>query len=97
MSRPEALTTLLEDLLVEAPDHGIVQSAQSEAIVYTDGNEIVLSADECNVVFHKASTVRQFHEALGSPADAAVELCDLTVNPDVLTELERLFTAVDES
>lgn len=40
--------------------------------------------------------VERFYEALGSPAEASVTLCAITVPDDSLDALERLFAAVDE-
>lgn len=56
-----------------------------------------LTPEECAVVFHSRLTVEQFHEALGYPEEASVEMHELVLTADALEAVERAFSAVDET
>lgn len=100
MKKPDDLIQLLEELEVEITESSVEGEKSSKAVVHLEDDEdesgITLKFSECQLLLHSEATVRQMHEALGSPDEATVSLFDLTLDNDVLSALERTFSAVDE-
>jgi hypothetical protein len=97
--KPPAVQALIEDLRAEIAESSVGSTSESFAQVEdaTSNTSFTLTREECECVFHSSQTVRNFHEALGYPDDASVELHDLTISSDALEAVERCFTAVDET
>lgn len=100
MKKPDDLIQLLEELEPEIRDSSVEGEKGSKAVIHLEEDEdesgITLTFKECQLLFHSEATVRQMHEALGSPDEATLSLFDLTLDADVLSTLERTFAAVDE-
>ncbi len=97
--KPPAVQALIEDLRAEILESSVGSTSESFAKIEdaATNNSFTLNREECEFVFHSNQTVRNFHEALGYPDDASVELHDLNVTSDALEAVERCFAAVDET
>jgi hypothetical protein len=97
--KPTAVQALIEDLRAEITESSVGSVPESFAKIEdaASNNSFTLSREECEFVFHSGLTVRNFHEALGFPDDASVELHDLNITSEALEAAERCFAAVDET
>lgn len=98
MNKPNALIKLLGDLKAEDSGTSVVTVKNSYALVGLPGepDSLKLSAEECELLFDTPESALQFYEALDEPADAALELHNISLDDEVLEALNGLFS-VDES
>ena len=102
MKKPDSLIELLEELDGEALTSSVETTKDSRVVVYLNQQAanaedgISLNRGEAMMLLAEEAIVERFYEALGSPAEASVTLCAITVPDDSLDALERLFAAVDE-
>lgn len=101
MKKPDDLVQLLDELSSESLDNTVEGVRGSHAVIHFDDSDddergVTLTLAECRLLLCSRRTVIQMHEALGSPSGATISLFDLSIDSDVVSELERLFSAVDE-
>jgi len=102
MKKPNNLTQLIEELQGEAIDSSVETTGSSEVTIYLnekaadDDDGISLNQADATLLLASDSIVERLYEALGSPINASVVLCSITLPDDALDALERLFAAVDE-
>lgn len=100
MKRPETINHLLEELREEGFHSTVATTPRSKAVVYLNPDDrkgMELTSDECALVFHSQDTVERFVDAIEQDLDeASLELYDLTIESELITLLETLFSAVDE-
>lgn len=99
MKKPADLVQLIEDLKSEVHDSSVGGDKRSKATVHIDPDDevgISLNFEECKLLLHSESTVKQMHDAFGEPEEASVSLHSLDLNQEVLDALERNFVSVDE-
>lgn len=76
-----------------------VQSQSKMVAVVEDGlakGRHVFSAQECQLLLRDEATVKRFFDALDYPDNIFIEVCDLVLEPEVMTELEAYASTVDE-
>lgn len=96
MKKPEELTELLSALTKEDERSSVVATPESHAVVYTGKNELHLTAEECQLLFHDDATVRRFAETLPGSRKANLELHELVLGDDAQSALETHFSTVDD-
>jgi hypothetical protein len=89
----------INDLKDEISESSVDAADDSYARIQSKkaGIDVTLSADDCTAVFHSKSTVKHFYEVLGFPADAAIEVHNLSMCASAVEAVERCFSAVDET
>lgn len=98
MSRPNALIQLLNDLKAESVSTTVVTIRKSSAVISIGADDdIVLTPEECELLFDTPETVQQLFEALDEPQDASIELVNISVEDEVLEAMNELFSSVDQS
>lgn len=101
MKKPDAVVQLLEELKDENRIAEAETLTSSHVDIYINAeaaqnnDPIVLSADECKVLFAEIEVLERLIDAINSE-DATITLVDMNVSEDMLEVLERSFTAVDE-
>lgn len=97
-TKPDALIQVLDELRSEGADTTVVTIKGSHAKVYTTpaADPITLTREETELLLNTTGTVEMFHEALGSPTDAAIELHQISLDEDVEEKLGVLFSSVEE-
>jgi len=102
MKKPEALVQLLEELRGESYVTSVETSKHSSAVIFIDDDSagrddgVKLDKEECELLFHSASTIDRLMEALGEPEGASLTLFSVEPALLVLDSIERRFVAVDE-
>lgn len=96
--RPTELDQLIEDLRAECPNTGVVAHTGSKMVVVLEENNQRLSFDqkECELLLSSPDSVERLFEALNYPEDVFVELHDLVLDVEVMSELESFASTVDE-
>lgn len=87
---------LLEMLQNEIEDSSVAATRNSKVVVCIDDSELILSHQDAELLLHNEATVDRFFEALGCPADSAIELHNLTTEDEVFSALEKRFVTVDQ-
>lgn len=99
MKKPADLVQLIEDLKSEVHDSSVGGDKRSKAVVHIDPDDeigISLNFEECKLLLHSESTVKQMHDAFNEPEEASIALHGLTLDQEVQDALERTFMSVDE-
>ena len=98
MNKPNALVKLLAELAAESVGTSVVTVKNSYATVGFSGEPegLQLTPADCELIFDTPETVTQFFEALDEPADAALELHNISLEDEVMDMLHEYFS-VDES
>jgi hypothetical protein len=100
MKKPSDLEQLIEELENEIVESSVSAETKAKAVIHLengdDGHGISLDKRECELLLHSQDTVNQLYEALGCPDEVTISLFNLTLDDDVISALERTFTAVDE-
>lgn len=98
MSRPAELEQLLEDLRTERPVSNVAVQPESKMVIVVDETEAryEFDGDEAKLLLSSTESVGRLFEAINYPEETFFELHALTVDPDVMTELESFAATVDE-
>jgi|PlaIllAssembly_1097288.scaffolds.fasta_scaffold261981_2 hypothetical protein len=98
MKRPAELIQLLDELKGEAPESAVVVQADSRLVVVIDDTEVryEFTGPEAKLLLASRDTVERLFEALDYPEETFVELQNLTIDEDVMAELESYASTVDE-
>lgn len=96
--RPVEVEQLIEDLRAEKTPSNVAVQPDSQMVVLTEDDEqrYVFDASECRSLLASSSAVQRLFEALDYPEGAMVELHDLVIEPEVMSELESMASTVDE-
>jgi hypothetical protein len=97
--RPPELDQLINDLREEKPRGNTFVQPQSKLIVVIDDDakaRYVFDADECRLLLADPDSASRLFEALDYPEETFIELHDLAVDPEVMSELEKFASTVDE-
>jgi hypothetical protein len=98
MKRPAELQQLIEDLKAEKPGTGVVAQADSKLVVVVEDTEarFEFTADEAKLLLSSRDSIERLFEALDFPSETLVELQNLTIDEEVMGELEAYASTVDE-
>ena len=83
------------NLLEQLTPGDVETNDKARALVSTGGEEYTFTSDECEMLLQSASSVRKFHEALGSPEDAEITVWGCGLNTDAIDAIDDLFAAAD--
>lgn len=96
--RPVELDQLITDLQAEKPHSSVQVQPRSKmvAVVEDTGDRHVFEAKDCQLLLSSPRAVERFFEALDYPEDVFIELHDLVIDPEIMSELESFASTVDE-
>jgi hypothetical protein len=99
MTKPQPLIQLLDELRENSISTTVVTIGNSSATITLAGevDGIVLSPEECELLLDTPDSVQQFHEAIGTPNDATLELHKMSVDDEVMDALNEMFSSVEEA
>lgn len=97
MKKSEELCELLQTLSDKSVGTTVGHTPEAKAVVHVGRQELVLSKNECLLLFEDEQTAADFIEAIGSPEGANLELFGLELAEEVKSVLENHFSTVDES
>ena len=98
MNRPQRLIQLLDELRAGNVGTTVVTIGSSSATITLTGevDGMVLTPEECELLFDSSDSVQQLYEALDTPNDAMLELHNLSVDDEVMDALNESFSSVEE-
>lgn len=96
--RPAEVEQLIEDLRAEKPHSSVVIQPQSRMVLVIEepAARYVFEAEECRLLLSGKNSIERFFEAMDYPEGVFVELHDLVIDPESMTELEDFASTVDE-
>jgi hypothetical protein len=99
MRTPE-LDQLITELGAEKQPDTVMVQPQSKMVVIAEADDTeerhVFNARECQLLLSSADTVGRLFEALDYPDEAFVELYGLIIEREVMEELEKFSSSIDE-
>jgi hypothetical protein len=98
MERPVELAQLLAELKGENPSSTIIIQDDSHLVVVIDDIEAHydFTGPEAKLLLANRDTVERLFEALGYPEESFIELQNLTIDEEIMVELESYASNVDE-
>lgn len=96
--RPLEVEQLITDLKAERRRSHVTTTNESKMVVNLEETEErhVFTSAECRLLLADTATVERLFEALNFPEEAFIELHEISVDPDVMAELEGYASTVDE-
>lgn len=97
--RTAEIEQLIRDLKDENPVSGVVTQEDSKMVIIDEGDggkRYSFSAGECRLLLSNPTSVERLFEVLEYPEEAFVELYELVVEPEVMSELDAYAQTVDE-
>lgn len=98
MQRPAELQQLVDELRAEKPKSSVITVEASKLVIAVEDTEDrhEFTAEEAELVLANRDTVDRLFEAMDYPEETFVELHNMTVDEEVMAELEKFSGTVDE-